>query len=54
METKTIEKLEWIRERLEKCHKIRKDISEMDMSTKTYETTISHIQNVYPMSNIQA
>ena len=54
LEVKTIEKLEWIRERLEKCHNIRKEISDMDLRTKTYETTISHIQGMYPMTNLSA
>ena len=54
METKTMEKLEWIKQRLETCHKIRKEISKMDLQTETYEQTINHIKSIYPLSNKQA
>lgn len=38
-----MEKLEWFRDRLETCHKIRKEIQGMDASTKTFEKTFNHI-----------
>ncbi|CDW90213.1 UNKNOWN [Stylonychia lemnae] len=53
MQVKTMEKLDWIRERLETCHKIRKEIQAMDPLTNTFEKTFDHVKNTYPVSNTQ-
>lgn len=43
MEGKCFEKLEWLRNRLEQCHMIRKKISAMDFHSKSFEQTLSHV-----------
>eukprot|EP00347_Sterkiella_histriomuscorum_P018533 403345150 len=53
MQGKTMEKLDWIRQRLEICHKIRKEIQGMDTTNKTFESTFNHVQQNYPLSSTQ-
>jgi hypothetical protein len=51
METKSMEKMDWIRERLEKLDNVKRLITNMDPLTQTFEKTMSHVKDTYPMSN---
>ena len=46
-----MEKMDWIRERLEKLNNTKREITNMNSLTQTFERTMSHVKSTYPMSN---
>ena len=43
MEVKSLQKLEWIRQRLERVHLTRKKIADMEVASSSFEKTLNHI-----------
>jgi len=48
-----MEKLEWIKERFEKIHSVRRQIAKIDPISDLYENTANHIKEIYPYANTQ-
>jgi hypothetical protein len=43
MEVKSLQKLEWIGQRLERVHLTRKKIADMEVASSSFEQTLNHI-----------
>jgi len=51
LETKCMNKLHWIKERMEALHKTRREISKLNVETAKIGKTVNHVQNIYPISS---
>jgi hypothetical protein len=52
MEPKSLQKLEWIKSRLERVHFTRSKLADQDLQSASFEPTLNKVRQIYPLSTL--